>query len=380
MAESQNDQMQSALTCDTCEETAEHLCRTCHDRLCSRCKIVHSKSKASYDHEVVLLNSDAISLANEGIISFQQVCRKHVGSQMSICCGDCEIPICETCLLPEHSGHRVISISHLIKQKEPKVKAKYSKISSQLPKYENKLREIKRRREKIEESSRFLKAEIEMHFRSLQSKIEVKKTKLLKDVCEKNTAIIDKLKTHEDSFENYVKSMKTFMNDFKSKLPCESFILFGDCNVSASMPEYFPRIIFPELLQYERELNNEASLNSLCGRISVGNTHQNCTTRDFRLPCHRAKGSPLNASDLAQYPSSEQKQMLGEHLYPLISLMMSKLTGKITGMLLELNNAKLLEMLKCRELLEANVKDAIVALQAYQYKLSDTLVTSKPVE
>lgn len=36
MAESLDDQMQSAVTCDTCEETAEHLCKTCHDRLCSR--------------------------------------------------------------------------------------------------------------------------------------------------------------------------------------------------------------------------------------------------------------------------------------------------------------------------------------------------------
>lgn len=90
MAESQDDQMQSVVTCDTCDETAEHLCITCQDRLCPRCKEVHSRSKASFDHEVVLLSSSSISQAHEERFSSQQVCSKHAGYRISICCGDCD--------------------------------------------------------------------------------------------------------------------------------------------------------------------------------------------------------------------------------------------------------------------------------------------------
>merc|ERR1719510_861314 len=54
---------------------------------------------------------------------------------------------------------------------------------------------------------------------------------------------------------------------------------------------------------------------------------------------------PLTASMLAQAPPSEQKQMLGERLFPLIQTMYPDLAGKITGMLLEIDNSELVHML-----------------------------------
>lgn len=41
---------------------------------------------------------------------------------------------------------------------------------------------------------------------------------------------------------------------------------------------------------------------------------------------------------LAAAPPAEQKQMLGERLFPLIEQMYPQLAGKITGMLLEMEN------------------------------------------
>lgn len=54
-------QVQSVMPCDTCENAAEHLCKTCHDKLCSRCKGIHTKSKSSFDHEVTLLTFESLS-------------------------------------------------------------------------------------------------------------------------------------------------------------------------------------------------------------------------------------------------------------------------------------------------------------------------------
>merc|ERR1719438_71456 len=50
---------------------------------------------------------------------------------------------------------------------------------------------------------------------------------------------------------------------------------------------------------------------------------------------------PLTATMLAAAPPQEQKQMLGERLFPLIQRMYPDLAGKITGMLLEIDNAEL---------------------------------------
>jgi polyadenylate-binding protein len=80
---------------------------------------------------------------------------------------------------------------------------------------------------------------------------------------------------------------------------------------------------------------------------------------------------PLTASMLASAPPQEQKQMLGERLFPLIQSMFPELAGKITGMLLEIDNSELLHMLVHGESLKGKVEEAVAVLQAHQ---------SKPIE
>ncbi|XP_062396271.1 embryonic polyadenylate-binding protein-like isoform X5 [Sardina pilchardus] len=77
---------------------------------------------------------------------------------------------------------------------------------------------------------------------------------------------------------------------------------------------------------------------------------------------------PLTASMLASAPLMEQKQLLGERLYPLIYALHPSLAGKITGMLLEIDNSELLHMLESPESLHSKVEEAVAVLQAHQAK------------
>jgi len=81
---------------------------------------------------------------------------------------------------------------------------------------------------------------------------------------------------------------------------------------------------------------------------------------------------PLTASMLAAAPPQEQKQMLGERLFPLIQGMHANLAGKITGMLLEIDNSELLHMLESHESLRSKVEEAVAVLQAHQAKKDAT--------
>ncbi|XP_046961224.1 polyadenylate-binding protein 1 [Vanessa cardui] len=81
---------------------------------------------------------------------------------------------------------------------------------------------------------------------------------------------------------------------------------------------------------------------------------------------------PLTSTMLAAAPLQEQKQMLGERLFPLIQRMHPDLAGKITGMLLEIDNSELLHMLEHAESLKAKVDEAVAVLQAHQAKQQAT--------
>eukprot|EP00118_Oscarella_pearsei_P024540 m.306275 g.306275 ORF g.306275 m.306275 type:complete len:673 (+) comp41105_c0_seq1:189-2207(+) len=77
---------------------------------------------------------------------------------------------------------------------------------------------------------------------------------------------------------------------------------------------------------------------------------------------------PLTAEQLAAANTQDQKQMLGERLFPLIQVDFPDLAGKITGMLLEMDNSDLLHMLDAPELLQTKVEEAVGVLKAHQQR------------
>jgi len=74
----------------------------------------------------------------------------------------------------------------------------------------------------------------------------------------------------------------------------------------------------------------------------------------------------LTASALASATPEMQKNMIGERLYPLIHFSQPDLAGKITGMLLEMDNSELLHLLESPESLNAKIAEAIQVLEAHQ--------------
>ncbi|KAI9367832.1 hypothetical protein BJX61DRAFT_267050 [Aspergillus egyptiacus] len=90
----------------------------------------------------------------------------------------------------------------------------------------------------------------------------------------------------------------------------------------------------------------------------------------------------LTAQVLTAAPPQQQKQMLGEALYPKIQAQQPELAGKITGMLLEMDNTELLGLLEDDDALRAKVDEALSVYDEYM-KNKDTAepaAESKPKE
>eukprot|EP00041_Stephanoeca_diplocostata_P019271 m.413014 g.413014 ORF g.413014 m.413014 type:complete len:643 (+) comp21261_c0_seq1:233-2161(+) len=74
---------------------------------------------------------------------------------------------------------------------------------------------------------------------------------------------------------------------------------------------------------------------------------------------------PLTAGALASATNEQQKQMLGERLFPLITQTHHDLAGKITGMLLEMDNSELLHLLEDKNALKLKVEEAVKVLEEH---------------
>ena len=71
-------------------------------------------------------------------------------------------------------------------------------------------------------------------------------------------------------------------------------------------------------------------------------------------------------SELSAATPQQQKQLLGEHLFYSINQIYPEQAGKITGMLLEMDNSEILHMLDSQELLKMKVEEAVTVLKDHK--------------
>ncbi|KAK7054806.1 Protein phosphatase PP2A regulatory subunit B [Paramarasmius palmivorus] len=87
-----------------------------------------------------------------------------------------------------------------------------------------------------------------------------------------------------------------------------------------------------------------------------------------QAPAAAPAAPEISSTTLANASPMEQKQMLGEVIYMKIAASQPELAGKITGMLLEMDNTELLHLLENPEALNAKVQEALIVLQEYAGK------------
>lgn len=80
---------------------------------------------------------------------------------------------------------------------------------------------------------------------------------------------------------------------------------------------------------------------------------------------------PLDDQALAQADPQQQKNMIGERLYPLIFMHQPQLAGKITGMLLEMDNAELLNLIESPDALMHKIDEALTVLKNHQQSVGE---------
>lgn len=98
---------------------------------------------------------------------------------------------------------------------------------------------------------------------------------------------------------------------------------------------------------------------------------QQAPPRNGPAPAQASSPGSVDLSALNGVPPQEQKQLLGEMLYIQISPAQPDLAGKITGMLLEMDNLELISLLESKDALTLKVNEAISVLQEFSTKADE---------
>merc|ERR1719273_2755202 len=80
--------------------------------------------------------------------------------------------------------------------------------------------------------------------------------------------------------------------------------------------------------------------------------------------------NPLTSEMLQDAKPAEKKRLIGERLFPKIQVVEPRLAGKITGMLLEMDNTELLVLLTEQRALMNKINEALAVLKDHQMKQS----------
>ena len=202
----------SGVKCGNCEKTSAQsfYCFKCCAFWCDDCIAAHNIIRANKDHRVLAIK-DFKDQDIEDVLKRPVYCQKkhHENEELKFFCKDCEVAICNTCVVTLHEGHVKVPLQDAANERKLRLESLLESQKVKALQKRNMITRLQSECNEIQEQVACVKKSAQNLVDNLMRIIETKKQELFKEVEDKAQQSIERLVEQQSDLENELQLIET---------------------------------------------------------------------------------------------------------------------------------------------------------------------------
>ena len=202
----------SGVKCGNCEKTSAQsfYCFKCCAFWCDDCIAAHNIIRANKDHKVLAIK-DFQDQDIENVLKRPVFCQKehHENKKLKFFCKDCEVAICNTCVVTLHEGHVKVPLQDAANERKLRLEAVLVSQKKKALQKRNMITRLQSECNEIKEQVACVKKSAQSLVDNLMRVIEAKKQELFKEVEDNAQQSIERLVEQRSDVENELQLIET---------------------------------------------------------------------------------------------------------------------------------------------------------------------------
>ena len=202
----------SGVKCGNCEKTSvqSFYCFQCCAFWCEDCSAAHNLIKANKTHRVLAIR-DFQDKDIENVLKRAVYCQKkhHEKEELKFFCKQCEVSICNTCVVTFHEGHDKVLLQDAANEKKLSLESAIESQKEKLLQMRNLISGLQNEYIKIQGQVTHIRKSSQSFVDSLIKVVEEKKMEILKKVEDKANKSFERLAVQQSQVENEIQLIET---------------------------------------------------------------------------------------------------------------------------------------------------------------------------
>ena len=206
----------AGVKCGNCEKTSAQsfYCFKCCSFWCDDCIAAHNIIRANKDHKVLAIK-DFQDQDIENVLRRPVFCQKehHENKKLKFFCNDCEVAICNTCVVTLHEGHVKVPLQDAANERKLRLECLLESQKEKALQKRNMITRLQSECNEIKEQVACVKKSAQNWVDNLMRVIEAKKQEILKEVEVKAQQSIERLVEQHSEVEKQLWRIETSIKE-----------------------------------------------------------------------------------------------------------------------------------------------------------------------